>query len=49
MEWMKTDMAGAAAVLATVLAAARLELPVNGHRLAAARREPARRLGAAAR
>ncbi|HSP39575.1 MAG TPA: leucyl aminopeptidase [Frankiaceae bacterium] len=29
MEWMKTDMAGAAAVLATVLAAARLELPVN--------------------
>jgi leucyl aminopeptidase len=28
MEWMKTDMAGAAAVLATVLAAARLELPV---------------------
>jgi leucyl aminopeptidase len=29
MEWMKTDMAGAAAVLATVLAAARLELPVR--------------------
>lgn len=28
MEWMKTDMAGAAAVLATVLAAARLELPL---------------------
>jgi leucyl aminopeptidase len=29
MEWMKTDMAGAAAVLATVLAAARLEIPVR--------------------
>src|SRR4051794_439845 len=29
MEWMKTDMAGAAAVLATILAAARLELPVK--------------------
>jgi leucyl aminopeptidase len=29
MEWMKTDMAGAAAVLATVLAAARLELPIR--------------------
>jgi leucyl aminopeptidase len=29
MEWMKTDMAGSAAVLATVLAAAKLELPVN--------------------
>jgi len=28
MEWMKTDMAGAASVLATVVAAARLELPV---------------------
>jgi len=29
MEWMKTDMAGSAAVLATVLAAARLELPIR--------------------
>ncbi len=29
MEWMKTDMAGAAAVLATVLAAARLEIGVR--------------------
>ncbi len=29
MEWMKTDMAGAAAVLATVVAAARLRLPVT--------------------
>jgi leucyl aminopeptidase len=28
MEWMKTDMAGSAAVLATVLAAAKLNLPV---------------------
>ncbi len=28
MEWMKTDMAGAATVLAAVLAAARLKLPV---------------------
>lgn len=28
MEWMKADMAGAAAVLGTVLAAARLEFPV---------------------
>jgi leucyl aminopeptidase len=28
MEWMKTDMAGAAAVLSTVVAAARLNLPV---------------------
>ena len=41
MEYMKIDMAGAAAVLATVLAAARLELPISGHRLAAARREHA--------
>ncbi|WP_248837191.1 leucyl aminopeptidase [Frankia sp. AgKG'84/4] len=29
MEWMKTDMAGAASVLGAVLAAARLELPIT--------------------
>ncbi len=29
MEWMKTDMAGAASVLATVIAAARLNLPAR--------------------
>ncbi|CAO5166795.1 putative cytosol aminopeptidase [Frankia sp. AiPs1] len=29
MEWMKTDMAGAAAVLGTVLAVARLRLPIT--------------------
>ncbi|WP_250286852.1 leucyl aminopeptidase [Frankia sp. CiP1_Cm_nod2] len=29
MEWMKTDMAGAASVLATLVAAARLNLPVR--------------------
>ncbi len=29
MEWMKTDMAGAASVLATLVAAARLNLPVH--------------------
>ncbi|ABD12490.1 leucyl aminopeptidase [Frankia casuarinae] len=29
MEWMKTDMAGAAAVLGTVIAAARLKLPIT--------------------
>ena len=35
MEAMKSDMAGAAAVLAAVVAIARLELPVEGRRLAA--------------
>ncbi len=49
METMKCDMAGGAATIAIIAAAARLKLPVEVHAVGAVHRQHARRQGLQAR